>query len=151
MNFVQKNFTAIKTISFTLPPCPLDPFPTKSLWGNLNSREDIQFPEENAKRDVSEAQRLFAMLQGSPVCIYKEQSTRYTVHMCAVQFQHRVMCMFGVKHFNICIYISGEKPYKCDYCDKCFARAQNLQDHKNRHLDIKPHTTHHCMICQKSE
>ena len=75
--FCPEELKADQNNIFYTASCPLVPFPTKSLWGNLNSREDIQFPEENAKRDVSEAQRLFAMLQGSPVCIYKECTRWY--------------------------------------------------------------------------
>ena len=41
----------------------------------------------------------------------------------------------------------GLRPYKCDLCDKSFARLQTLQEHTNRHLGLKPYT---CRECNKS-
>ena len=49
--------------------------------------------------------------------------------------------------FIFILCFTGDKPYKCDYCDKSFARAQNLKDHTNRHL-ANPNLTI-CPYCQK--
>ena len=91
--FCPEELKADQNNIFYTASLSLVPFPTKSLWGNLNSREDIQFPEENAKRDVSAAQRLFAMLQGSPVCIYKECTRWYWYSIGALCNSNTELCV----------------------------------------------------------
>ncbi|XP_055911143.1 zinc finger and SCAN domain-containing protein 2-like [Eupeodes corollae] len=42
---------------------------------------------------------------------------------------------------------TGEKPYKCDICDKGYPRSQDLLIHKRSHTGEKPHL---CNICGKA-
>ena len=62
-----------------------------------------------------------------------------------------VLCNFQKVNYLLyvlknCTFISGERPYKCDLCDKSFARLQNLQEHNNRHLGVRPYQ---CSVCEK--
>lgn len=39
---------------------------------------------------------------------------------------------------------SGERPYKCNYCDKAFTQGKTLKFHMRRHLDEKPFVCTNC-------
>ncbi|XP_042555192.1 zinc finger protein 64-like [Dipodomys spectabilis] len=39
---------------------------------------------------------------------------------------------------------TGDKPHKCDFCDKCFSRKDNLTMHMRCHTNKKPHKCHLC-------
>ena len=41
---------------------------------------------------------------------------------------------------------SGEKPFKCEYCDSCFTEKKSLKIHVRRHTGEKPYK---CQICGK--
>lgn len=41
---------------------------------------------------------------------------------------------------------SGEKPFKCEYCDSCFTEKKSLKIHVRRHTGEKPYK---CSICGK--
>ena len=40
--------------------------------------------------------------------------------------------------------ISGEKPYKCEKCDRRFARASDLRVHMPVHSEDKPYKCEQC-------
>lgn len=39
---------------------------------------------------------------------------------------------------------SGERPYKCNFCDKAFTQGKTLKFHLRRHLDEKPFVCSEC-------
>lgn len=39
---------------------------------------------------------------------------------------------------------SGERPFKCSYCDKAFTQGKTLKFHLRRHLDEKPFVCSEC-------
>lgn len=42
---------------------------------------------------------------------------------------------------------TGEKPYKCTYCDRAFAQSNDLVKHKRSHLGKN---TYHCTECPET-
>ena len=55
----------------------------------------------------------------------------------------------------MCIYITGEKPYKCTFegCDRAFAQMANLHHHMrnhDEHVRKAASKQFHCMICHRA-
>lgn len=42
---------------------------------------------------------------------------------------------------------NGEKPHKCQYCEKEFLRREVLRKHEHMHTDTRPYK---CSYCEKS-
>lgn len=45
------------------------------------------------------------------------------------------------------MFFLGERPYKCEDCDKTFTQRANLKKHEMVHLGLRPHS---CPICYRS-
>ena len=55
------------------------------------------------------------------------------------------MYYYSKTYFTI-IFLKGEKPYKCRYCDARFAQTSNCKTHENTHLKSDGYR---CMLCNK--
>lgn len=46
-----------------------------------------------------------------------------------------IMCLHNLLH-----YISGERPYGCDICEKKFPSSGAMKKHRRKHTGEKPYT-----------
>lgn len=42
------------------------------------------------------------------------------------------------------LFVSGDKPHKCEVCNKCFSRKDKLKMHMRSHTGVKPYKCKHC-------
>lgn len=42
------------------------------------------------------------------------------------------------------LFVAGDKPHKCDVCNKCFSRKDKLKMHMRSHTGVKPYKCKHC-------
>ena len=42
-----------------------------------------------------------------------------------------------------CVF-AGDKPHKCEFCDKCFSRKDKLKTHTRYHTGVKPYKCKSC-------
>lgn len=42
------------------------------------------------------------------------------------------------------LFVAGDKPHKCEVCNKCFSRKDKLKMHMRSHTGVKPYKCKHC-------
>ena len=62
-----------------------------------------------------------------------------------MNYGNRVLIIFSCKKC-IVIYISGTRPFKCDFCEAAFTERISLNDHKRIHTGEMPYK---CDQCEK--
>ncbi|KAG5668701.1 hypothetical protein PVAND_016630 [Polypedilum vanderplanki] len=76
----------------------------------------------------------------------EKEPSRYKKELC--QYCSVLVSSFNLKRHIRTNHSDDKFIYKCDFegCNKSFTEAQNLKDHKNYHLGIKPYI---CEFCSK--
>uniref|UniRef100_A0A1Q3EWZ2 Putative c2h2-type zn-finger protein n=1 Tax=Culex tarsalis TaxID=7177 RepID=A0A1Q3EWZ2_CULTA len=113
-------------------------------------KETEQKDEVDGKRECSKCGLLVHNLQQHK---HKDKScnqpnpTPVSKHVCGIcnrTFSKRVLLKYHVNHHT------GERPYKCQECDKSFANPTNLYRHKQIHTEFirSEDQRYHCNVCQ---